>query len=282
MLKDLIEKESDQSRALKEISSVSVDLSTPFGSFNGESLVVTSRELAKVLNKAHRNILRDIRREVSILQSDLGKLDLLVPEQIKYAQYMTRTLKGFQESSYRDTMNRKQVEIIMDCRAVSQLMLRYSPMLRSYVLGVLFDFDNNLNAYLRAKLAGNILPNVRSKQQYVYIIKNTETGRIKVGVGGDPEKRLKQLQTGNDCSLELVYTSFLCSNAFDLESAVHEKFQNHLVRGEWFDLPAAEVIKFLDTCKFKLSVDFQSSFEDSTLKLLNAPVNDCGGICCEN
>lgn len=281
MLKGLIEKESDQAWALKEISSVSINLNIPLGSFDGESLIVTSKDLAKVVKKAHRNVLRDIRREISALQEDLRKLDLLNPEQIKYAQYMTKSLRGFRESSYKDDMGREQTEFIMDKVAVSQLVLRYSPAFRSYVLGVLFEFESNLNAYLRAKVAGDILPTSHSKQQYVYIIKNTETGRVKVGVGTDPVKRLKQLQTGNDCPLELVYTSFLCSNAFSVEAEVHHRFQDKLVRGEWFDVSEKEIIRFMETCKFTLSVDFQSSFEDSTLKLLNAPVCTHGGTCHE-
>jgi len=68
---------------------------------------------------------------------------------------------------------------------------------------------------------------------YVYAIKESETGRIKLGISRDPHARLKQMQTGNSQVLEMVaYRK--ASNRFKDESAIHSKNAQHHIRGEWF------------------------------------------------
>ena len=71
---------------------------------------------------------------------------------------------------------------------------------------------------------------------YVYAIRNNHTGRIKLGISENPERRLKELQIGNDCELELLaYRE--AANRFKDEKAIHDKYQHLRVRGEWFDVP---------------------------------------------
>ena len=73
---------------------------------------------------------------------------------------------------------------------------------------------------------------------YVYAIRNTETGSVKLGISRNPQARLKQLQTGNDCSLELLACR-RAENRFRDESALHGKYKDKLVRGEWFNASVA-------------------------------------------
>lgn len=69
---------------------------------------------------------------------------------------------------------------------------------------------------------------------YVYAIRNKHTGRIKLGISENPERRLKELQTGNDCELELLaYRE--AANRFKDEKAIHDKHQHLKIRGEWFE-----------------------------------------------
>ena len=76
---------------------------------------------------------------------------------------------------------------------------------------------------------------------YVYAIRNKHTGRIKLGISENPERRLKELQTGNDCELELLaYRE--AANRFKDEKAIHDKHQHLRVRGEWFDTPVAYAV----------------------------------------
>ena len=71
---------------------------------------------------------------------------------------------------------------------------------------------------------------------YVYAIRNNHTGRIKLGISENPERRLKELQIGNDCELELLaYREAV--NRFKDEKAIHNKYQHLRVRGEWFATP---------------------------------------------
>ena len=71
---------------------------------------------------------------------------------------------------------------------------------------------------------------------YVYAIRNNHTGRIKLGISENPERRLKELQIGNDCELELLaYRE--AANRFKDEKAIHSKYQHLRVRGEWFATP---------------------------------------------
>ena len=73
---------------------------------------------------------------------------------------------------------------------------------------------------------------------YVYAIRNKHTGRIKLGISENPERRLKELQIGNDCELELLaYRE--AANRFKDEKAIHDQHQHLRVRGEGFAVPVA-------------------------------------------
>lgn len=70
-------------------------------------------------------------------------------------------------------------------------------------------------------------------EMYVYAIKETESGRIKLGISRDPYARLKQMQTGNSQRLQLLaYRK--ASNRFQDEAAIHAKNAQYHIRGEWF------------------------------------------------
>ena len=76
---------------------------------------------------------------------------------------------------------------------------------------------------------------------YVYAIRNTTTGNIKLGISRNPQQRLKQLQTGNDCALELVACR-KAENRFQDESALHNEHAAAHIRGEWFNQSAISAI----------------------------------------
>ncbi len=75
----------------------------------------------------------------------------------------------------------------------------------------------------------------------VYAIRNTVTGNIKLGISRDPALRLKQLQTGNDCALELVAYR-RAGGGFQDETALHHANAAKHVRGEWFTAAATLAI----------------------------------------
>ena len=65
----------------------------------------------------------------------------------------------------------------------------------------------------------------------LYIIQSDVTGMIKIGRSKDPQKRLKQLQTGNPNRLKLI-ASF--KEKGKEEKYLHEVLNNYKLKGEWF------------------------------------------------
>ena len=59
----------------------------------------------------------------------------------------------------------------------------------------------------------------------------------KIGMtGGDPMKRLAQLQTGNSHKL-FIYKTIKTQFPADLEKKIHAKLHKEHVHGEWFNIP---------------------------------------------
>lgn len=74
---------------------------------------------------------------------------------------------------------------------------------------------------------------------YIYAIRNTDTGNLKLGISRDPEQRLKSLQIGCDGKLVLVaYRK--AENRFADERVLHKLHAEGHVRGEWFG-PSASI-----------------------------------------
>lgn len=68
---------------------------------------------------------------------------------------------------------------------------------------------------------------------YVYFILDREMDRVKIGyTRRDPNKRLKQLQTGSSSELELLY--YVEANGFNTERFYHKLFSNSKIIGEWY------------------------------------------------
>ena len=74
--------------------------------------------------------------------------------------------------------------------------------------------------------------------QYLYIIQSDKTGSLKIGRSKNPEKRLKQLQTGSPFSLRLI---FAAKNKGHMEKTIHERLKRFKERrkGEWLDFECA-------------------------------------------
>ena len=81
--------------------------------------------------------------------------------------------------------------------------------------------------------------------QYLYLIKCQQY--YKIGVANDVESRLAQLSTGNPFPLE-VMAVYGYVNAELVERAVHQRFVNLRVRGEWFGLNENDLDDFHAVC----------------------------------
>jgi hypothetical protein len=70
---------------------------------------------------------------------------------------------------------------------------------------------------------------------HLYIIQSDKTGDFKIGRSKHPEKRLKQLQTGNQNKLKLI---LVVENSGHLEKRIHNSIKEksrQKSRGEWFE-----------------------------------------------
>jgi len=90
--------------------------------------------------------------------------------------------------------------------------------------------------------------------QKLYIIRSGETQLFKIGISKDPDKRLKQLQTGNPNLLKIYFT-FQINNkyqnvkAVNIETTIHNFLQEYTgkhILNEWFNLTDNEVVKIAE------------------------------------
>ena len=80
----------------------------------------------------------------------------------------------------------------------------------------------------------------------VYLIEDKNNNCYKIGVTkGDPNKRLKKLQTGNPSELELKYT-YECEYPYRLETMLHTHYKLFNELNEWFSLEKPN--EFLNKC----------------------------------
>lgn len=73
--------------------------------------------------------------------------------------------------------------------------------------------------------------------KHLYIIQSDVTGAIKIGISKNPQKRLKQLQTGSPYTLRIM---LVLENKAHLEKYLHNKlkpyiYSKYTCKGEWFE-----------------------------------------------
>lgn len=76
----------------------------------------------------------------------------------------------------------------------------------------------------------------------VYFIQSVTGGLIKIGVAGNPEARLGDLQIGSPVDLHLI--GVIKGAEFRGEAELHARFASARVRGEWFE-PTPELLAYI-------------------------------------
>lgn len=107
-----------------------------------------------------------------------------------------------------------------------------------------------------------ILINNYMKKDYIYIIIN-DLGYVKIGVSKNPNQRLKQLQTGNQSKLSLLFTEeFECDrkHLLDIENYIHKNcsYLCKRVKGEWFNIEQdniEDLCRFVTYCRIRYEDD---------------------------
>lgn len=116
---------------------------------------------------------------------------------------------------------------------------------------------------------------------YLYLIEQSGTGYVKIGISNNVQKRLKSLQTGSPQTLNLLHSiGFPNKNtAQHIEQVLHKQYQDQQVSGEWFTLDSRPVIvaleagKALATGSNVKSLNTQQQDNDFSLKLVSQPAN---------
>ena len=90
--------------------------------------------------------------------------------------------------------------------------------------------------------------NPQDKVKYIYLIQSQEEGYYKIGVSKHPNKRIKELQTGNSSKLKLI-ESYKSDFAHQIERALQRRFSYMRKEGEWFEMSINEEVNFIINCK---------------------------------
>lgn len=78
---------------------------------------------------------------------------------------------------------------------------------------------------------------------FLYIIASSSEGPVKLGFSADPQKRLKQLQTGSALVLSLHHVEEVDSARVKIaERALHKLLGHKRLKGEWFNLSVEEAV----------------------------------------
>lgn len=209
---------------------------------NGKTFT-TSKKIAEVFQKKHKDVLKMIDQKKNGNQQSAQFC----------ADHITETIRV-------DLQGRTQREYELDDAGFSLIASVLSgDKSDEFKIKYITAFDKmreSLNDLFKARIVESVLPQDRRNRQFVYVIENMDNGAIKVGVAQDPEKRLAQLQTGNVSELCLVYQSYVCSNAFNIESLVHQHFEDKHIRGEWYSASKDDVIQYLEQQHFVLKSEF--------------------------
>ena len=87
-----------------------------------------------------------------------------------------------------------------------------------------------------------------SNTKYVYLIQSLEDGYYKIGVSKHPNKRIKELNTGNASPLKLIeiYQSEI---AHKIETILQNRLTPFRKVGEWFDMSISNEASFRHECQ---------------------------------
>jgi len=81
------------------------------------------------------------------------------------------------------------------------------------------------------------IADIANKTAFVYLMKNTRNGYVKIGFSKNPQFREKTLQS-EEPEIELLIS---IEATIDLEKELHARFSAYRVRGEWFRLSEHEI-----------------------------------------
>lgn len=102
----------------------------------------------------------------------------------------------------------------------------------------------------------------------VYAIFNPETKRVKIGIAEDVANRLKLLENGAGCKLELISKTRLILYAENAEKNEHIKLKDRRHYGEWFNISKEEATDCIRSIDARYATDeFVSLYLEKGMKI---------------
>ena len=179
---------------------------------------MSTREIAELTGKRNADVMRDVRKMMETLE---------YPESLRYdtcpqtkrinTYHVPLNLALSLVSGYDFVTRSKLIDILLE-RIENQ----------SLVMDAIKDFD---------------MSEIEDKS--LYIIRNDDTGNLKIGISVDPYARLKALQTGCDGHLSIVATVDT-KNGYQDESAIHGMMIENNIHGEWFDCSEERALEVIN------------------------------------
>ena len=108
------------------------------------------------------------------------------------------------------------------------------------------------------------------KRKHIYVILNTDTNRIKIGITDDIKTCVCALQLAGGCKLDVKYLSPAIYDAQQVEKQIHKHFSEFRHLGEWFNIDYKDAIRYIkrrykDFGKY-IASDKERDNQDSTCK----------------
>lgn len=177
-------------------------------------LTMTSREIAELTGKRHSGIMRDIR---NMLDSIGEGYELSV-----------------NKSMYKGISGQQYVQYELDIFAAATLVSGYSSEAR-------YEIIKRAGEVAVREALQNVDFDSVDPDMFVYAMREVDTGKIKIGISRDPQRRMRQLQTGNSSKLELIALQ-PAIDGYEDERVAHLKAKHLQIHGEWYEPEAIEVL----------------------------------------
>lgn len=136
--------------------------------------------------------------------------------------------KGGQEKSY--LLNFEQFIVLIGLVKNDKVT---SPIKIKVIDELIFSIKNS-SLFSIMELLKSIDVEELEQDKFVYVAKESVSGRYKIGISVDPENRIKQLNTGNPEQLILVHAFLATEQKHQSEVLAHSLFNENRLKGEWF------------------------------------------------
>lgn len=146
----------------------------------------------------------------------------------------------FIESTYMSEQNKELPCALLDAKNTIKLMSRLSKgkMIIDSFIDCSIDTANKLLDAIESM-------DIDDPEMMLYLMREVDSGNVKIGISKHPKERVRQLQVGNSSEIELIAIIGRHSS-HSIESATHKALSNHLVRGEWFTSNAIQSLEVIN------------------------------------